>query len=176
MTGDETEWVAIPGWEGLYEAHPSGQIRSLDRVIRVANHKQSKPGRILRASRRGRYLAVHLAHEDRKTHRYVHHIIAEVFIGPRPVGLVVCHFDGDRTNNSVDNLRYDSRVENNLDTVRYGGHQEAARTHCDAGHPFTSENTRSYPSRKGRVCITCARRRSAEFMRARRTKAREATA
>ena len=38
--------------------------------------------------------------------QYVHHVVAEAFLGPRPCGLVVRHMDGDRENNAASNLAY----------------------------------------------------------------------
>jgi hypothetical protein len=115
-------WQPIPGWEGHYEAHPDGLVRSLDRVIPVGHWSQRLPGRVLRPTRVGsmRYQAVTLRCAGRRERRYVHHLIAELFIGPRPDGLVICHGDGDVDNNAATNLRYDTVRENVMDTVRMG--------------------------------------------------------
>lgn len=43
---------------------------------------------------------------------YIHHLVAESFIGVRPEGLVLDHIDGDKTNNHVSNLRWISVSEN----------------------------------------------------------------
>src|SRR5258708_1836344 len=42
----------------------------------------------------------------RKVYRTIHSIIAECFVGPRPKGLSINHKDGNRWNNSADNLEY----------------------------------------------------------------------
>lgn len=44
---------------------------------------------------------------------YVHHLLAETFIGPRPDGAEVCHGSLGSSVHSADNVRYDSK-ENNL--------------------------------------------------------------
>lgn len=44
--------------------------------------------------------------------RNVHSLVAEVFIGPRPEGMQVNHKDGNRYNNSVENLEYVTPSEN----------------------------------------------------------------
>lgn len=50
----------------------------------------------------------------------MHEAVAYTFLGPRPAGLDVCHNDGNPKNNSVENLRYDTRTNNNLDVLRSG--------------------------------------------------------
>jgi hypothetical protein len=52
----------------------------------------------------------------RKTFK-VHRIILLTFYGPKPEGMDGCHRDGNRHNNRLDNLRWDSRSNNNRDTI-----------------------------------------------------------
>lgn len=85
----------------------------------------------------------------------VHGLVAEVFIGPRPEGLDVCHNDGDKSNNRASNLRYDTHSENQKDEVRAGRNVYRNRTHCKHGHEFTPENT--YWWNGGRSCRECKR-------------------
>ena len=42
----------------------------------------------------------------------VHRLVASTFLGPAPEGLVVDHIDRDKTNNSIENLRYASHAIN----------------------------------------------------------------
>src|SRR5215471_15602953 len=51
---------------------------------------------------------------------YIHHLVLEVFVGPRPDGMEACHADGDRTNNALRNLRWDTPVANAADKLRHG--------------------------------------------------------
>lgn len=50
----------------------------------------------------------------------IHQLIAETFIGPRPEGYDINHKDGDRTNNSIENLEYVTRRDNVLDGFKRG--------------------------------------------------------
>ena len=125
------EWRDIPGYEGRYQASTEGRIRGCDREYVVTPKDGKKPytkvhrGRILQdCIGSNGYLYVGL----RKTQLSknadflpVHHLIAETFLGERPAGLQICHGDGHKTNNRVDNLRYDTTSENHVDVYRCGG-------------------------------------------------------
>ena len=50
----------------------------------------------------------------------VHAVVAYLFIGPRPPGLMVLHNNGDFRDNRVVNLRYGTAMENFEDAVRHG--------------------------------------------------------
>ena len=51
------------------------------------------------------YPTVNLSDGVTKRRHYLHHLVLEAFVGPRPTGLICCHNDGDRTNNRLENLR-----------------------------------------------------------------------
>lgn len=95
---------------------------------------------------------------------YVHHLVAEAFIGPRPAGLEIRHLDGDSRNNAAANLRYGTHSENELDKVRHGTHPFASRSHCLRGHLLEP----APPGRK-RFCRTCRRARESQTSARRRT-------
>jgi flavin-binding protein dodecin len=67
----------------------------------------------------------------------VHTLVLTAFIGHRPAGFQAAHRDGDRANNSLDNLEWASPVDNNADKRRHGTllHGEAIAssrlTHAD---------------------------------------------
>lgn len=123
-------WKDIPGYEGRYQASTEGRIRGANRVQIVCD----KNGRSYRRNVKGRVLStcpgsngypyVGLREtQNAKNARFqpVHHLIALTFLGKRPKGKVVCHSDGDRENNRLGNLRYDTQMENHLDIYRIGG-------------------------------------------------------
>lgn len=45
---------------------------------------------------------------------FIHHLVAETFIEPRPENLVIDHKDGNKHNNKLSNLRYADSYENAL--------------------------------------------------------------
>jgi hypothetical protein len=127
-------------------------------------------GHLKRLSNRSGYRYVHVAKDGKKKNPPVHVLVLEAFVGPRPDGTVAGHNDGNPSNNRVENLRWDSRANNGLDTVRHGTHPTAGKTHCINGHEYTAENTivmrspRNKTAKAWRQCRTC----QAEQVRRRR--------
>lgn len=54
----------------------------------------------------------------RKT--FVHTLVLEAFVGPRPPGLQCCHNDGNPANNFVSNLRWGTQESNAADSIKHG--------------------------------------------------------
>lgn len=70
------------------------------------------------ANTRG-YLLVNLDVDGRNKSRFVHQLVLEAFVGPKPEGLEGCHYpDHDKNNNRVENLRWDTHAENIRDGYR----------------------------------------------------------
>jgi hypothetical protein len=153
-------WRPIPGWEGIYEASSLGRIRRLDHTITyVTGRTQRLKGMVLRSvvRRDGRF-EVRLNRDGQGQTRYVHHLVALAFIGPRPPGLDICHNDGDCSNNLPSNLRYGTKSSNMLDAVRHGTHRQTRKTHCPRNHPLVPPNlVRWRIAAGGRNCLACSR-------------------
>ena len=50
--------------------------------------------------------------------KFVHRVVAETWLGPRPKGLVICHFNDNKLDARLANLRYDTTLGNAKDRVR----------------------------------------------------------
>ena len=66
------------------------------------------------------YMTVNPVRDGKNVSTYVHHLVAEAFLGPRPPGLSINHLDGDKTNNHVENLEYVTHAANMAHAARTG--------------------------------------------------------
>ena len=66
------------------------------------------------------YQQVTLSRQGKITLHKVHHLVIEAFVGPRPKDMVVCHNNGNPSDNDLSNLRYDTHIANALDRNLHG--------------------------------------------------------
>lgn len=161
-------WMPVVGFEEFYEVSDEGQVRSIPRRDRLG---RSQGGKIRSARKDGRtaHLRVDLFNGERSPsgkrgkahHRLVHRLVLEAFVGPCPEGMEACHWDGDPTNNRLENLRWDTRSENHRDAARHGTHFSTQKERCPWGHKLTEENCTKSSLRSGRRnCLACNRGRA----------------
>lgn len=135
------EWRAVPGYEGLYEVSDLGRVRSCDRTIMQRSkhgtmHPHPIKGRILRPGASGNFGHRTVA-LGRGNSKMVHALVAAAFVGPRPVGLDVCHKNSDGGDNRASNLYYGTRSDNNRDASRNG----KRKLSVEAVHSLRRRNT-----------------------------------
>lgn len=122
------EWRDVVGYEGLYQVSNLGRVRSLDRIVsrrsgvgRGSAKKQPVQGRLLTNSANSSgYSNVTLSSGGRSKTSQVHVLVLKAFVGPRPDGYYCCHSNGDKSDNRVSNLRYDTPRGNCLDRITHG--------------------------------------------------------
>lgn len=121
MNGAEV-WLPVVGYEGLYSVSSHGRVRSEDMLVVRASGSYTKPAAIRRpgAGAKSKYLSLVLTKDRRASTHYVHRLVLAAFVGPKPPGHEACHCDGDRQNNAVWNLRWDTRAGNHADKARHG--------------------------------------------------------
>lgn len=147
-------WLPVPGYQGYYEVSDHGRVRAVDRVIRRGDQIQHRRGRLKAGGpNAGGYPVVPLHRDGTRINAPVHRLVLEAFVGPCPDGMYCCHNDGNKLNNRLDNLRWDTPSSNALDRVKHGTDVGARKTHCLRGHPFDEENTYLY--RGSRNCRKC---------------------
>lgn len=114
-------WMAVEGYEGLYEVSNYGNVRSIDRVQNLSNcHGGVSPrrdkGRMMKPTDNGKgYLIVSLSKNGKRRNHYVHRLVATAFLKRIDGKDGINHIDHDRKNNAVSNLEWCTQKEN----VRY---------------------------------------------------------
>lgn len=153
-------WVPVVGYEGLYEVSDLGRVRGLDRVHdNGRGHLRRLRGRVLKTTALpSGHLYIALCREGVARTARVHRVVLEGFVGPCPSGMQGCHWDGDPTNNTVSNLRWDTPKANQQDAIRHGTAGQMRKTHCPQGHEYTPDNTWNYNN--SRQCKTCVKARN----------------
>lgn len=112
-------WLPVPGCP-LHEVSSQGRVRSyakpgLATSIRT-NPKILKPG----TANKG-YHQYRLRRDDGSFyHVRVNNLVLRVFLGPPEEGQEACHNNGDRTDNRLENLRWDTHQGNMNDVVTHG--------------------------------------------------------
>jgi hypothetical protein len=91
-------WKPVPGYPG-YEASNLGEVKSRGRTVDFSMSRDGYP-------KVGR--------------TYVHTFVMLAFRGKPPEGYECAHYDGNKLNNTLANLRYATRLENSADTLRHG--------------------------------------------------------
>lgn len=129
-------WRTVPGWD-RYEVSDCGLVRSRDMVVGArAGAKATRKGRILTPAKASNgYWVVTVTDGVDRRQEAVHRLVAMAFHGPAPYkNAQVLHGDGDKNNNSVDNIRWGTAADNHLDTERHGRRLKGER------HPHAKLN------------------------------------
>ena len=108
-------WRDVIGYEGQYQVSNEGRVRSLDRTVLTKNGQRFYKGKIFEGGFNGRgYRQATLQKNGKRETFYVHQLVAIYFLGHIPNGsqLVVDHVDGDKANNSVENLQIVTQRQN----------------------------------------------------------------
>lgn len=101
------EWRPIPNSKG-YEVSSVGRVRRGKRHLKQWKIKAGYS-----------YIGVMYLDGAWKRCR-VHRLVLEAFVGPCPAGMIVCHNNGVRDDNRLENLRYDTAASNVRDMYKHG--------------------------------------------------------
>jgi hypothetical protein len=103
-------WLAVVGYEGLYEVSSDGRIRNVRTgKLKVYTYDKQKRRPFVGLWRNNKIRII-----------YPHKAVLEAFVGPRPKGMEACHNNGDPFDNKVTNLRWDTTRNNQLDRIKHG--------------------------------------------------------
>jgi hypothetical protein len=106
-------WKDIKGYEGRYQISNLGRVKSLTKSIWNGYTFRIKDEFILKGGKDKKgYLYVILSKDGIKSIYKIHRLVAQFFI-PNPENkLEVNHIDGNKLNNSVNNLEWCTHQEN----------------------------------------------------------------
>jgi hypothetical protein len=82
-----------------YQVSNWGWVRNSERILKATNNSWG-------------YLVVGLQGPEGEKQFRVHLLVAHAFIGPRPLGLIIDHINGNKHHNWVSNLEYVTYKEN----------------------------------------------------------------
>ncbi len=118
----DPDWRDIPGWEGEYQASRFGEIRSLDRYIKVRGGYKFFQGvvRAMDLSDDGYYQVALYRNGKCVITTNAHIFVAKAWI-PNPENKpTVNHKDGNKQNNNIENLEWATYAEQQAHAVRTG--------------------------------------------------------
>lgn len=151
----EEVWKPVVGFEGKYEASNRGRVRSLVAGRpRVFKHHVNSDG----------YQQVALG--KRFTNIYVHSLVLEAFVGPRPEGYECDHINTVRDDNRLENLRWVTKGENRKNPITLERRRASARSRAvmcmDTGVRFPSIKAvaRALNLSRGNIWEVCIGRRA----------------
>ena len=111
-------WKDIKNYEGIYQVSNLGRVKSVARKVKYSrgshSYYQYQQERFLSANHKSNgYLEYSLYKDSKRTHKYIHRLVADAFID-NPNNLpVVNHKDENKENNLADNLEWCTILYNN---------------------------------------------------------------
>ena len=123
----------VLNFEGLYQVDENGNVYSLDKEVNAGimyHDKVIKKGKQLKpeTQKTGYKRVLLISKDNKRCHKLIHRLVAEAFIqytginpDGRPIEGRVCinHKDGNRENNSFENLEWCDSTYNNTYDNRY---------------------------------------------------------
>ena len=108
----EEIWKPVEFLNGRYEVSNSGKLRNTKtkRELKAPINSHGYKSVVMRPKEtNGKAINVS-----------IHKVVAKAFLGEKPDGYVINHKDGDKTNNTVENLEYVTPGENNRHALNTG--------------------------------------------------------
>jgi len=114
-------WVDIIGFEGLYQVSNFGNVKSIDRTVKLGLSEKYIIGVTLIKLKVKGYFRLGLCKNSNPTQLSVHRIVSINFIPNKENKRCVNHNDGNKLNNLLSNLDWCTYSENTLHSIRILG-------------------------------------------------------
>ena len=140
-------WKVVPDYS-RYEVSNFGRVRSYATSSCYRNKLRKTPRMLAlviynRKAASG-YARIRLHNEQGHKFENVARIVLSAFICKCPEGMEACHNNGNKTDNQLDNLRWDTRKGNFVDRAKHGNTYQGERHHETK---FTNQDIRDIRER-----------------------------
>lgn len=132
MTNIE-EWRDVKGYEGLYQVSNLGRVRSVSHYTRnnINGGERLTEGRILSQYKMPNgYYQVQFSKNEKRSKKYVHRLVADAFCNNENNCSDVNHIDGNKDNNTVENLEWVSHKDNQIHMIKARLTKKAKPVQC----------------------------------------------
>lgn len=117
-------WTPLKEFYG-YDISSEGRVRSWKNN---AGGKRSKPFLMKPTLNKDGYWIISFGVFGKRVQKTLHQLILETVKGPRPVGSVVRHLNGNKLDNRIENLTWGTPGDNNRDTSKHGKSTRGSRS------------------------------------------------
>lgn len=112
-------WKPIPGYNGMYEVSNNGRVKSYyNGKVKLLKPYVNDNG----------YIVYTLSKNGKSKRKRIHRLMMKAFVGIDPDRPVVNHKDGNKLNNTLDNLEWATSSENNKHAFATGLKDPEARS------------------------------------------------
>lgn len=133
-------WKDINGYEGYYQISSQGNVRSVDRFDGVHDRK----GTVIKPNlKQNGYLQVGLRKHNTRKWFGVHRLVAIHFIENPNNKPQVNHIDGNKQNNTIENLEWVTEKENQTHAAKRGLRDNMPKGERHTNYGKYGENSRS---------------------------------
>ena len=118
-------FVDVEGFEGLYKVNNQGIVLS----FKGPNWERKGPLVIKHSLDKNGYHKIGLNKNGKMHNKAIHRLVLETFMCKCPKGMQGCHNNGDKSDNRIENLRWDTAKNNSADRISHGNQVSGENQH-----------------------------------------------